>query len=199
MSGGHWLCLAALGVTVAACASPREHLYSLTSEGDERGELRQAGLVPTIVLGPVSLPEVIDRPQLVVRDSDFTVTINEQERWAAPLKEQLLRVLAADLDAHMTDRRVAPASSAAINSPVARLAIEISRLELSNVDGVILVTHWVYHPLLPQTPSREGDASAKFPLRQVGYPGFIDALNRACMAVSDQIGQQLAHAATPAG
>jgi ABC-type transport auxiliary lipoprotein component len=71
---------AALG-GLTACASPREHLYSLDNSSSEiPTAVRERA---TVLVGPVNLPELVDRPQLVVRAGAYDIIINEQERWAA--------------------------------------------------------------------------------------------------------------------
>ena len=77
---------------LAACTSARAHLYTL--EETPRETAVAIGERPTVVLGPISLPEMVDRPQLAVREGAYGVTVHEQERWAAPLKESLPRLLA---------------------------------------------------------------------------------------------------------
>ena len=50
-----------------------------------------------IVIDAVTVPELVDRPQFVLRTGATQVTIDEFARWADPLQSQISRVLAADL------------------------------------------------------------------------------------------------------
>jgi uncharacterized protein len=48
-------------------------------------------------LGPVSLPDYLDRPQIVTRNAAHTVHMDEYERWSEPLRSNFSRVLAENL------------------------------------------------------------------------------------------------------
>jgi uncharacterized protein len=174
---------------LAACTSARAHLYTL--EETPRETAVAIGERPTVVLGPISLPEMVDRPQLAVREGAYGVTIHEQERWAAPLKESLPRLLARELTRRVDDRRFVPASGVAINGPNARLLIDISTLDMAPT-GVGLSTHWVYRPLLQDAMPIEGDTETHAEITLGGYAGYVDALRRAALAVADEIAGQLA-------
>ncbi|VFQ44467.1 PqiC family protein [Desulfoluna butyratoxydans] len=50
-----------------------------------------------VVVGPVELPSYLDRPQMVSRRSDHTLSVNEYQRWAEPLDEGIARTVAENL------------------------------------------------------------------------------------------------------
>jgi hypothetical protein len=172
-----------------ACASPREHLYSLddVSLDTPIGVSDRA----TVVIERVSLPEVVDRPQLVVREGTYNIRVSEQERWATPLKESLPRLLAAELTRRIGDRRFVPAASAAINKPSARLFIDVSNLDMARTTGVRVLAHWVYRPVSRDMAPAEGDTVAHTEITMDGYPGYVDALRRAGIAIADDIAARL--------
>jgi uncharacterized protein len=182
------LSVAAL-VLLVACASPREHLYSLEDASSDVpiGTNDRA----TVVIERVSVPEVVDRPQLVVREGTYHIRINEQERWATPLKESLPRLLATQLTQRMTDRRFVPMASAAINTPSARLFIDVSSMELARATGVRVVAHWIYRPVSRDMVPIEGETTAHTEVTMDGYPGFVDALRRAGIAIAEDIAARL--------
>jgi len=84
------------------CASsPQANFYTLSAERPQ--EQTGAGTptpIPTtwaIVMGAVTVPEIDDRPQFVLRVDPNRITLDEFSRWAEPLKSQIRRVIAADL------------------------------------------------------------------------------------------------------
>lgn len=84
---------------LAGCASaPKENFYVLSAGAPlERGH-GVASLPNTrIVVGPVSITEIVDRPQIVTRVAPNQVAILEQERWAESLKNQITRVVGENL------------------------------------------------------------------------------------------------------
>lgn len=174
---------------LAACASPREHLYSL--EDPTREFSVGASVRATVVLGPVSVPELVDRPQLVVRDGIYNIVAREQERWATPLKEALPRLLASELTRRVEDRRFVTSSSAVINTPSAHLLIDITQLDMARTEGVHVIAHWVYRPVARDTADIEGDVAAHSAVSMAGYAGYVDALERAGIAIADDIAVRL--------
>ncbi|MBV8774825.1 MAG: membrane integrity-associated transporter subunit PqiC, partial [Deltaproteobacteria bacterium] len=50
-----------------------------------------------IGLGPVQLPEYLDRPELVIRTSPNGFELSETDRWAEPLADNFRHILANDL------------------------------------------------------------------------------------------------------
>ncbi len=184
-------------ILLVACASPREHLYTLdASSSDSPSALNS--LVngrATVVVGPISIPQLVDRPELVVRDSVYTVATVEQERWAAPLKEALPRLIAVEMQRRMPEMRFLTFSSAAISTPVARVLVDFTRFDVAR-DGATVDAHWVYKPTQPvasksQVTSISGDISAHENLSGEPYEGYVDALRRACNRVADQIATRL--------
>jgi uncharacterized lipoprotein YmbA len=83
------------------CASsPQASFYTLSPERAQ--EQTETGTpTPTttwaIVMGAVTVPEIDDRPQFVLRVDPNRITLDEFSRWADPLKSQIRRVIAADL------------------------------------------------------------------------------------------------------
>ena len=61
----------------------------------------------SIAVTSVAVPDLVDRPQIVVRMGPNQVGIGEQARWAEPLKSAIARVVAANL-ATALNGRVAP-------------------------------------------------------------------------------------------
>jgi uncharacterized lipoprotein YmbA len=80
--------------------SPQASFYTLSAEGPQvqTGDSAPAP-IPTwaIVMGAVTVPEIVDRPQFVMRADVNRITLDEFSRWAEPLTSQIRRVIAADL------------------------------------------------------------------------------------------------------
>ena len=47
-----------------------------------------------IGVGPVTVPDYLDRPQIATRSSSSSLQFSEFDRWAEPLEKNLMRVLA---------------------------------------------------------------------------------------------------------
>jgi len=85
---------AALLALLAGCGSaPKEQFYTLADPAPKTtGSL--SGLEYGVAIGPVYVPDSVDRPQFVLRTPGAEVRIAEQVRWAEPLKEGIARAVA---------------------------------------------------------------------------------------------------------
>lgn len=95
----------ALGIAGCALLPPKQGqtrlivLSSVTSAGLNNSELAGAEKFAPIALGlgPIRLPEYLDRPELVIRTSSNGLDLSETDRWAEPLTDNFRHVLASDL------------------------------------------------------------------------------------------------------
>ena len=108
-------------LVLAACSSPpRERFYTL--DAPEPPAAAQGA--PSIAVGPVTVPDLVDRPQIVVRGGPNQVHIVEQARWAEPLRSAIARVVAANLAAELGMRLAGPARNADADYRVALQFLE---------------------------------------------------------------------------
>lgn len=110
---------------LAACAStPPSRFYTLS------GAPAPAAPASTlsIVVGPVTIPAVVDRPEIVVTVSENEVWLDEFNRWAGPLPEAIAVATAEDLAAALGTLRATSAVQSATDADY-RVAIEVQRFE----------------------------------------------------------------------
>lgn len=85
---------AMLALLLTACGStPKSNYYLLSSAA----EVPPNNPVPTVGVGPVAMPEYLNRDILVFRPGDNQLEITATERWAEPLEDGVARVLALNL------------------------------------------------------------------------------------------------------
>jgi len=181
---------------LGACASPREHLYALEPPAGESVPAAAAA-GPILWVGPVSLPELVDRPQLVLREGAFGVNVLEQERWAAPLKDALPRLLAAELARRLPRQLVLATGSLPPEGAAAHLRIDVTRFDVERDGRAVVAAHWSYRPA-DDGARRDGSAEARAAgTGGRGYEGCVDALRRASATLADQIATALSAAPAP--
>ena len=91
--------LVLLSLSLAGCASPnKEHFYQLSYAHHEPAS---SDTKYDVILEAVTIPEMINRPQLVVQKSVTELQILDEQRWIAPLDEQIRQALQADLQAQL--------------------------------------------------------------------------------------------------
>jgi uncharacterized lipoprotein YmbA len=95
----------------------------------------------SIGIGPVEIPEYLDRPQMVIRTGVNTVRVDEFERWAEPLKDGVARVVTDNLADLLERRRIAVYPWRNQLKTDYRLVLTLSRFEAS-ADGQAILAGW---------------------------------------------------------
>jgi uncharacterized lipoprotein YmbA len=141
-------------------------------------------------VGPVTLPELVDRPQLVVRVAANRVAILESERWAEPLKSEIPRVLAEDLGRLLGSSRVSSFLQHSGPAADCRVLLDIERFEASPGEAVSVEAVWSLHRGAGGTPET-GRSRVREPVRGEGYDPLVAAYGRALLAVSADLARAI--------
>ena len=96
----------------------------------------------SVVVGPVTLPETVDRPQLVVSTGGSRVEIAEFHRWAEPLKSEVPRVIASHLGRQLGTTRVGVFTDVSISDPDYRVLVDVQRFELRRSEETVVDALW---------------------------------------------------------
>jgi len=136
---------AASTLVLGACgSSPAVRYYTLQVPANERAAEPLAGVAAasrSVQLVSVTVPEVVDRPQLVLRTGDNTLNVNEQARWAEPLKKSLAGALASEMMQVLGGAPVVLRVSG-IEDAAWKLSVDIQRLDAQVGKGVVLEAVW---------------------------------------------------------
>lgn len=125
-------------VVAAGCASPSARFYTLNSTTKSDGT---PAALYAVVVGPVSVPALVDRPQFTVQVAPNRVVIDEFNRWAAPLNQNIAGVVAGDLAVLLGTPRVTT-MPLANSDPAYRVTIDIQRFESVQNESVLIEAVW---------------------------------------------------------
>lgn len=171
---------------LAGCASGSRSFYVLTSDGPA-----PTGGGAGIGIGPVTLAEYIDRPNLVIAENPNQLSIAEDHRWAGDLEASISRVTAANLGRrlHTGNVRTYPwRDDGDINYQV---VIDVRQLHGGNDGHAVIEAGWRAYSL----PDRKVKASRTFvdrePLESDGYPALVAAQSRLLSRLADDIASAL--------
>ena len=171
-----------LALCLGACSSPpKERFYTL----DAPEPPAAAAGAPSIAVTSVTVPDLVDRPQIVVRMGPNQVGMGEQARWAESLKSAIARVVAANL-ATALNGRVAPQRSGDADY---RVALEVQRFESTPGDGVLIDAAWSVTPKGGER--RSGRSIAREKVRGGDYDALAAAHSAALAAISREIAATL--------
>ena len=171
-----------LAMVAAGCTSAPSRFYTLNSTATGDGTTKSN---VAVIVGPVSIPGEVDRPQFTVQIAPNRVAVDEFNRWAAPLSENIARVVAGDLSALLGTPRVAamPAANFAADYQV---AINVQRFETVPGKSVLVDAVWVVRPPSRGT-AQSGRTVASETVSDDSYDALAAAHSRALAKVSSDI------------
>ncbi len=176
-----------LGMVACTSSAPVRH-YTLLNP---KSNVQSQGVPSRFVLDvlPVSLPEYLNQPQLVVRqDDNGMLSVLDDERWLGPLDEEIRNALSAELVDLLGTQDVSGLSWPS-DTQVIRVKLKIHRLDAWPGKRVQLAAGWTL-----------GDARETGGARLVcqgrfeeptgaGYPALVQAQQRVIAALAQQIGK----------
>ena len=171
-------------VLAAGCAtSPTPAFYTLSAV--QHIEQPPGASPIAIAIDLVTVPELVDRSQIVTRLDANRVRIDEFARWADPLKSQIPRVLAADL-AEIIPGAIVSTVPQRANDIAYRITVDVQNFD-SLADGTVtLVVIWSVRP-----PNGGKQIAGRSVVRQSavgsGYDGLVKAHSRVLLSVAKDI------------
>lgn len=132
--------LLALTAALGGCASaPPLSYYTLSPQPGSAAAVQP--VVPRIDVQPVSVPAAVDRQELVVRQGPGSLALLENDRWSAPLSDELRNALAADLARRLGAQDVSglPASA---NGGLLRVRVAVRSFDSTPGRSASLVADW---------------------------------------------------------
>lgn len=143
-----------------------------------------------IGIDAITLPEVVDRPQLVLRSNTHEVGLAQDRRWAEPLKQAIPRLLAQHLAQRLDNPLVAALPQRLAIDPDYRVQLDIQRFEGRLGEAVLVEASWAI---------RQGNgellASGRPLVRQAVASGshedLVAAYVRALSAIGDELADRL--------
>lgn len=177
--------LAASAALSAGCSStPPPHYYNLSPQAAQLGT--KAG--PSVSVH-TTIPDKLDRPQLVVTVNTNEVAILEQHRWAEPLAGEIGRVIAANLSRATGNPRIAAYPQGTSLNADYRVLVDIQRFS-GKLDGEVAV-----EALWSVRAARGGElgsgrASAQDSAGK-SYETLVAAYDRALAKISGDIAAQV--------
>ncbi len=189
--------LGAVAMLVTGCASSTpSRFYQLSSV--QNGVLDSPGMPPKdrviVIVGPVRIPEYLDRPQIVTQSGTNELNISDFDRWAGPIDNNILNVLSEDVASQLPrDRFFVVPWTPFMESQVPaayRIGMVISHFEGVLGGSVTLRVQWgISFPgsgmLLNQETAVVEQANGS------GYNALVSAMSRALEKLSLQMAEQM--------
>ncbi len=138
-----WIVVVLMGVILQGCVggtSPPVRFYVINpqteaADKDETGTLE-------INIASLTLPEYLDRPQLVVRSGAHRLQMSEGHQWGGNLRKNLQRTLSINLSRQLGTPNVSFALSHKVCASCLRLELDILQFERMEDGRVSLIAQW---------------------------------------------------------
>jgi uncharacterized protein len=177
------LILIALVVAAATgCASAPARFYSLDSTATPDGA---APVNYPIMVGPVSVPAAVDRPEFVVQSAPNRVDIDEFNRWDAPLNDSIAQAVAGDLVKLLGTPNVASAPMANF-APAYRVTIDVQRFDSVPGQSALVEAVWTVRRTAGGE-TRSGRTTAPQAVQGDSFDALAAAHSRALAKMSGDI------------
>jgi uncharacterized protein len=171
-----------LAALAAGCASSPSRFYTLSATATPSA----ASSKLSVAVGPVSVPAAVDRPQIVVSTSANQVTLDDFNRWASPLQDNLARVVAENLVALLGTPRVTLFPQALNANVDYRIQIEIRNFESAPGKSASLDAVWTVRRT-KDGKTETGRTSAREKVDDNGYDALAAAHSRGVARLSQDI------------
>ncbi|UCE51446.1 MAG: membrane integrity-associated transporter subunit PqiC [Desulfobacterales bacterium] len=190
---GWTLLIAMFSYTGCRSASPPVEFYTLNSaiETPQATQAAEADQNIAVGVGPMEIPKIIDRPQIVSRTSPNKINMDEFHRWGGSLYEDILRVITANLSILLKTDRVAAYPWEDYFRPDYRIALDVHQFDGSLGEQVVLNVTWT-------VTGREGrntlfvrKSLIKEPALGTDFEAFVSAKSRALATLSREMAAEI--------
>lgn len=182
------LCASLLAACLlSACSStPATRFYTLngpTLKPAENGS-------PMLALLQVDLPEMLERPQIVLRQQSHQVQVLEQQRWAEPLKAAVARVLTGHLQQHLPRWQVHQRQHLVQRQAKWELWLNIQRFDATPQQAAVLEASW---GVKEREGKRHYQATTRLqsPVQSDDLPALLSAQEQTIQQLAQEIANKL--------
>ncbi|HUL11014.1 MAG TPA: PqiC family protein [Methylococcaceae bacterium] len=127
---------------VTGCSSPPTRFYVLSTLPDAASIPSGAGKDVAVGVGPLELPDYLDRPQIVTRSGQNELNLAEFDNWAEPLKDNATQVLAENLAVLLPSKKIATYPWKRSTPIDFQVAVKVTRFDHTQGGETVLSTRW---------------------------------------------------------
>ncbi len=176
---------------LAGCSTPPSHFYVLTpletTPPHNPATPSQIGLL----VGPVTLPEYLLRPQIALRNGNNEIRFQEFHRWAEPLHGNFSRVLTENLSRLLNSSRVIRYPGYRTGDLPYQVVVDVTQLDAGAGRSVKLVARWRILQRRDHRPLHTGESRIVEPIEGATPMAVVAAQSRALAQLSREIAEAI--------
>jgi uncharacterized lipoprotein YmbA len=198
------LCLMPFILVLVGCASPKPTFYSFNATPIPQAT--PAAKSTRIMVGPVTLPAIYDRPQLVMKNANNTVQAYEYHRWASSLKGDIADVVSSNIAITLKISNVWSFSQSMQSNFDHQVFLDVQNIEIKAGEDVVVDVLWSIKPSNNLKNSAKPSASVnattatnvimgrslvREPITDSGLNALVAAQSRAFSKVGQEIARSI--------
>jgi len=180
-----------LGLVLAGCAtSPPARYYTLAPL---QPPAVKAVSVPTftVAVGPVIIPDLLQRPQIATRTNDQQISFSDFHRWAGALADETKRVLVVNLNGLLAGMRAAVSTDDMAIDPDFRVVVNMNRFDGLPGSSVWLNAVWTIKEQKGKMAIAVNQSVIEEQVSGLNYLDLVSAQSRAIGQLSRAIAAEL--------
>jgi uncharacterized lipoprotein YmbA len=177
---------------LAACGTSHTYRYYTLSPVPavpDEGPADARAVPLVLAIGPVSIPDYLDRPQIVTRTSRNELVLSEYSRWAGSLANDSARVLEENLEMMLSADGVAVVSWRRGVPNDYRVAVQISRFDALERGSVVLKAQWILYGKGGKRVLSIRESDIRVPMSSSGDDSAVEAMGKALAGLGREIVQ----------
>ena len=166
--------------------------YTLSAAGDPASQKLKIASDVIIGVGPIKIPNYLDRPQIVTRDKNKMLQFAQFDRWGEALDTGLARLIREDLTVMLPQAKL---TLYPWNPSIAvkyQVVVEIVQLDSELDQNMDLVVQWTIIDVQNSKALVIKRSEFHQPIIPQNYLGLTQMLSTACASLSSQIAEALA-------
>ncbi len=175
---------------LGACVTPVEKPVYYTLSVQAQPSATPTDLGPLIV-GPVQVPQMLDRPRIVMRLNPQRVTFSDHAQWAGSLEEEIQGALANNLALRLGSEQVSLHPRLAQTPDAWRLRVQVLDLSGAPGDSARLHASWVLFNESARDRKTTQTEDLSRPVSGPGVDGLVGAYSALVAELAEIIAAQL--------
>jgi uncharacterized protein len=171
----------------SGCASSPSRFYTLSPDAPATSTADATSSTLTIIVGPVTIPAIVDMPQIVISKSTNQVAADQFNLWASPLRNNIALVVGANLAALLGTPNV---SSVLRVDADYRVEIDVQIFESVPGDAATVSAMWTVRRV-KDGKTQTGRTTVREPSPEKSYQALAAAHSRALNHLSAEIADSI--------
>ena len=172
--------------------SPTPRFYMLSAINETQVS-KKINITPGVIIGvgPVKIPEFLDRPQMVTKDKEGILKFDEFDRWGESLDLGVARLIREDLTVMLPGAKL---TLYPWNPSIAvkyQVVVEVVQLDSELDKDMSFVVQWMVIDVQNSKTVIIKRSEFRQPIIPQNYSGLAKTLSTACASLSSQIAQAL--------